>query len=661
MKRKKPWKTVLIVLLSAAVLAGGTVGVLQVRKNSAGGVNVYPVSSFTTSADWVDTSETDGLVSTDRVQSVYLSSTQQVTEIYVEEGQEVHEGDPILAFDTTLSELELEKQDIKIRQLELDITNAEKNLKEIDTYRVGSPAVYTPVYTTVTHDPAPWMPYNRTPQGTGTASDPLVWLWNDDCVLDESFFLLAAVTAAENRSAVQPDPTEDPEPTEEPEETEEPEPTEAPEETTVPEETERPAETAVPEESAAPVQPEESTAPETPEPPQEDPDPQPAQADEPEQQQAEDPAAPVPEEEEEEEETDESAAAPLPVSRLLSFPHGHGRLLAEEDILPDDPEPAEDPYLYLVFEVRSEDSPDGDLERVWEMVLWIDEETMSWSARFIAPSYDPGDSGDSGSYYDYSIDTNVYYTAAEISQMKAEANQKLKDLKIELKSAQLEYERLEYELSNGEVLSRIDGVVKTVRTPDEAKNENRPVVMISGGGGYYVTAVLGELDLGTMHVGDPVTVTNWETYETLEGTITEISEYPDESGQYWFYSQGNQNVSQYPFTVFIDGDAELRDGGFVSVSYSSTTEGGGLYLQTPFVRQESGRSWVYVAGDDGVLHERTVRTGKNLWGSYVQILSGLSEDEYIAFPYGRQTTEGAKTTIASAEELWSSSYGYGMG
>jgi hypothetical protein len=41
-----------------------------------------------------------------------------------------------------------------------------------------------------------------------------------------------------------------------------------------------------------------------------------------------------------------------------------------------------------------------------------------------------------------------------------------------------------------------------------------------------------------------------------------------------------------------------------------------------------------------------------LWGSEYQILSGLSQDEYIAFPYGRQTKEGAKVRYADIDELY---------
>ena len=42
--------------------------------------------------------------------------------------------------------------------------------------------------------------------------------------------------------------------------------------------------------------------------------------------------------------------------------------------------------------------------------------------------------------------------------------------------------------------------------------------------------------------------------------------------------------------------------------------------------------------------KQSVKTGKSLWGSYVEIKSGLTNDDYIAFPYG--VREGEKTKVS---------------
>ena len=36
-------------------------------------------------------------------------------------------------------------------------------------------------------------------------------------------------------------------------------------------------------------------------------------------------------------------------------------------------------------------------------------------------------------------------------------------------------------------------------------------------------------------------------------------------------------------------------------------------------------------------------TGKSLWGSYTEILSGLTVEDKVAFPYGKNVKPGAAT------------------
>lgn len=685
MKKSKKW---VAAFLAAAIAAGAGFGGVTLLKNRGGEVNVYPADRFITSADWAANAQTDGIVSTDRIQSIYLSSTQVVTDVYVTEGQTVRAGDPILAFDTTLSEVNLYRQSIKVDQTKLDIENAEKELQKIDTYRIGTgsaggyAAAETPAPTEAPLTPVEVMPYNRTERALGTRSDPVIYLWNEKSVFSAGFIAEVVALAQSNREAylnggepvetatpVDPSlPTDTPEPTPTTEPTDTPEPTATPEPTPTAEPTDTPKPTEEPTPTPEPT--EEPTP--TPE-PTEEPTATPEPTEEP---------TPTPEPTEEPPADGSALSAPAPVRpdsgvRLMA---AFGRRLAPAETAPVDetptPDPADtpaasaapldpavveeiaDPEIYVVFEVRQSDALEGEVERVWEMAILVDAASGAWSFRMVPPEYDPGDDGelipDETGFDDFYFDDTVYYTASEIAQMKAEVNQRLKDLRLELKMAELEYDRIGYELSNGEVTAKIDGVVKTLRDADEARGENKPMVLISGGGGYYVTAALGEFERDTMRVGDTVTVQSWESGEQVDGEITEISEYPDDSNRYWYYSEGNQNVSKYPFRVFVNEDANLRDGEGVTLTYSAAgTEGGsGIYLEMPFIRQENGKSYLYVRGDDGLLEKRFVTTGKNLWGSYLEILDGLTAEDYIAFPYGRGVKDGAKTREAEADELY---------
>ena len=99
----------------------------------------------------------------------------------------------------------------------------------------------------------------------------------------------------------------------------------------------------------------------------------------------------------------------------------------------------------------------------------------------------------------------------------------------------------------------------------------------------------------------------------------------------------------------------LREGDYVEMSYQNSTgsaDGNTLYLESMFIRTENGKSYVLVRGDHDRLEKRWVQTGRNLWGSYTQIRGGLTVDDFVAFPYGRNVAEGAGTVEATRDQLY---------
>ena len=223
----------------------------------------------------------------------------------------------------------------------------------------------------------------------------------------------------------------------------------------------------------------------------------------------------------------------------------------------------------------------------------------------------------------------------------------------EKKKAELDYETLEYELTNGLVVSKVNGIVKTLNDPDEVTGKNEPIMVVSGGGGFFVTGVLSETELSAMRPGDTVNVMSWESYQNYDAEIINISEFPYEGNEYYHYSQGNSNVSLYPFTAAICEDAVLREGEFVNINYSPRKSGdSGLYVQKMFIRTENGQSYVFTENSEGLLERRDIVTGGSLWGSYTEVLSGLTEDDRVAFPYGRSVKPGARAKEAAIEALY---------
>lgn len=254
------------------------------------------------------------------------------------------------------------------------------------------------------------------------------------------------------------------------------------------------------------------------------------------------------------------------------------------------------------------------------------------------------------------LDTSM--TQLEINKAILEKAQAVKEQEVNLKVAKLKLDKKLAELGDGNVYAEFDGTVKAVRDPDAAYNNSEAVVELSGGGGYYVTGTLSEMDLGSVQVGDSVSISSWMTGAACEGTIVSIDDYPTSNGSNW--GDGNRNVSYYPFKVFVTEDANLQPNDYVDIQYQKVSAqqqaGSSLYLQSMFIREDNGKSYVMARGDDGRLEQRWVQTGRDLWGSYTQIRGGLTVDDYVAFPYGRDVVEGAHTQEATTDQL----YNYGI-
>ena len=249
------------------------------------------------------------------------------------------------------------------------------------------------------------------------------------------------------------------------------------------------------------------------------------------------------------------------------------------------------------------------------------------------------------------IDPNAIYTAEQILEMQKQLYAIIKEQNEALKMAESEYAIMERELGDGNVRAEVDGKVVSVLTEEQAKDEYLPLVKVSGGGGYYIEGSVSELDKETLQLGQEVSVNDWNSGEFYTGEVVSIGDFPSDRTNW--NGMGNPTVSYYPFRVFVAEDADLQTGSYVSMSYSTNTAEQGVYLEKAFVRMEKGNAYVYVQGANGRLEKRRVRLGKVLWGNYYEILSGLSEEEYVAFPYGKNVKHGAPTVEGDLSALYS--------
>ena len=593
--KKKIIITVTAVVLVAAIGLGVWFGVSRGRSEP---VQVFAFNNIGMTEYWGDSQESYGPVSTDKIQTVFLSSTQTVTEMKVAQGDTVKKGDVLMTFDTTLSDLQLERKRLEVEKLKLDLETAQKKLKDIQNMKPMS--IVTPDDSDDSEDDdsgkgvklsgSYQLSTNSDYDGSMAEKALICWL-NTAAAVDNGILEAARQKAEEyqNKNYV-PDPTEEPtvETTEETTETTT-ETTESP--------SEKPSETPNP-----PENPGEGSS-------------------------GENPGG---------EDGENSSAS------------------AAEN--PDEKPTITVSDYYMVFKVTEGNMSLGN--RLTWQGLHIYKQGGGFVFKFFDASVVPDhsiitDDPDSTDPTDPDMpDPGSGYTAAQLAQMRAEQEKTIKETKFKIKMAEADYKIMQTEMSDGNVYAEFDGKVVSVLSEDEAKTQNQPVIKVSGGGGFYIQGGVSELEKDKMQIGQEVTVNDWNTGMTYTGKVVSMGDFPtDDDG---WNGSGNPNVSYYPFTVFVDETADLQAGQYVSIQYSSAESENGIYLENPFIRTENGQSYVYVQGAGGKLEKRFVTTGKALWGSYTEIRSGLTVDDLIAFPYGKNVKQGAPTVEGDLSSL----YGY---
>ncbi len=130
MNKKKIIKIGIPVAAGCIVLA---LGIGFAVKNSGKAVKVAPVSSLN-SGGWYDDSgiASYGTVTTNQKQDIYVDDTMPITQVYVKAGGDtVKVGDRLVAYDTTLSSLELEMKEMQIQGIDLNIQNLQKEITQL--------------------------------------------------------------------------------------------------------------------------------------------------------------------------------------------------------------------------------------------------------------------------------------------------------------------------------------------------------------------------------------------------------------------------------------------------------------------------------------------------------------------------------------------------
>ena len=235
-------------------------------------------------------------------------------------------------------------------------------------------------------------------------------------------------------------------------------------------------------------------------------------------------------------------------------------------------------------------------------------------------------------------------TREEIQKQIQEREKAIRGYQLDLKEADLNIRSIEKTLENQTVKSTLNGVVKLVSDPENTSGQD-PLVQVVSSEGLYIQGTLPENQLEQMQTGQILSGYCYDNGVSFTAQVKEISPYPQDGG-------GDPRNSQYPFTAYIEDAQGLSNNSYAELTFENmNTESGAITLEKAFVRSEEGQYYVMKEDENGKLKKQPVQIARIVNGAY-ELAGGLTYEDKITFPYGRQVTEGASCQDGTMEDLY---------
>ena len=228
----------------------------------------------------------------------------------------------------------------------------------------------------------------------------------------------------------------------------------------------------------------------------------------------------------------------------------------------------------------------------------------------------------------------------------------LKEAELNLKTKEAEVAKSKDILENATVVSPVTGRVQSVNENGTDNYGNPlPYISIQQSGAYRVKGTIGELQRGGIIEGSRLKISSRTNADQFwMGTVTLVDyENPTQQNNNNYYIMSTDEMttaSKYPFYVELDSTDGLIMGQHVYLELDvEEGETAGVPISMSFLcYEEDGSTYVW-AENRGRLEKRAVTLGdmNDMMGT-VDILEGLSEADYIAFPDSELCREGAATT-----------------
>ena len=254
----------------------------------------------------------------------------------------------------------------------------------------------------------------------------------------------------------------------------------------------------------------------------------------------------------------------------------------------------------------------------------------------------------------YSADKLKYTLQIQTNQID------LKEAELKLKTKQSEIQKSEHLLANALVTSPVTGRITSISEEGTDQYGNpKAYISIQQTGSYRVKGQINEMQRGTIMEGNRVRMeSRLNPEEVWMGTVTLVDyENPVQGNNNGYYVSSDSDEmsasSRYPFYVELDSMEGLILGQhlYLSMAGEEPVSLEGVTLSGAFVcYDEDGSCFVWADDGQGKLEKRGVELGNyDPMADAYEILSGLSDSDYVAFPDEEVCLQGAPTIRQSQE------------
>ena len=270
-------------------------------------------------------------------------------------------------------------------------------------------------------------------------------------------------------------------------------------------------------------------------------------------------------------------------------------------------------------------------------------------------------------------------TIAELEKEKAEADASLKasytiqiqqqelekkQKEYDIKSKQSEIDKLNDNIANATVTSKIAGVVQTINNGNGGQTyygeDDNSFIKIMKTGDFRVKGTINESNIGEITEGTAMIVhSRVDPDQTWTGAVTVIDRENGKSSQNYYGSDTSAQSTNYPFYVDLDSSEDLMLGQHVYMEINAgqldESKKTGIWIDEYYVDQTDPEKPVIWVSENGKLKKRAVTLGEHDEELYkVQVLEGLAAEDYVAFP--DETMKEGTPTI-TMEEMAAASEG----